>query len=73
MRNAGLGNGLQVKVLPDLELVLADISDQDDWKRDLRTRSWPVLRSWPFVGDHARVHILPAQLRPFFIDETFVV
>ena len=70
MGSAGLGDGLQVEVLPDLdELVLADIADQDDWKLDLRTRSWPVLRSWPFVGDHARMHILPAELRPFFIDE----
>jgi hypothetical protein len=70
MRNAGLGDGLQVEVLPDLdELVLADIADQDDWHLDLRTRSWPVLRSWPFVGDHAGMHILAAQLRPFFIGE----
>src|ERR1035441_10815007 len=70
MRNAGLGDGLQVEILPDLdELVLADIADQDDWQLDLRTRSWPVLRSWPFFGDHARMHILPAELRPIFIDE----
>lgn len=70
MWNTGLGHGLQVEVLSDLnEFVLADIADQDDWHLDLRTRSRPVPRSGPFVGDNCRVHILPAELRPVGIDE----
>ena len=70
MQCAGLGDGLQVEVLPDLdELVLADIADQDDGQLELRTWSWPVLRSWPLVGDHTAMHILPAELRPFGISE----
>lgn len=70
MQCAGLGDGLQVEVLPDLdELVLADIADQDDWQLELRTWSRPVLRSWPLVGDHTAMHILPAELRPLGIGE----
>ena len=70
MQSAGLGDGLQVEVLPDLdELVLADIADQDDWQLDLRAWSWPVLRSWPLVGDHTAMHILPAEFRSPGISE----
>ena len=71
MRDAGLEDGQQIEVLPYLdEFALTDVAHQDDWQLELCTRGWPMRgRRWPLLGDHSRVHIFPAEFRPFGIGE----
>ena len=70
MRSVGLEQGEQIEVLPDLdELALADVAHQDDGQVELCTRSNLVGRCRPLIGDHSRMHIFPAEFRPFSIGE----
>src|ERR1022692_1606189 len=71
MRGAGLDERQQIEVLPDLDqFALADLAHQHDRQIELRAWSWFLSRGrWPLIGDHSRMHVLPAEFRPLGIGE----